>query len=108
MTLTRHEVSVVVVWSSWALTALVVLVAGAVTYLGIGIAVTIVGANEDAEAVAGALTYFAAALAFPLALGRRERRREAANWEDTIREAAGGSLLVHLLLSPVALAFFAM
>jgi hypothetical protein len=89
------------------LTALVVAVAVAVTYLGIGVAVTIVGANEDAKAVVGALAYFAAAIACPLVLGWRERRK-AVRWEGTLRQAAGGTLLVHLLLVPVALAVFAM
>lgn len=96
-----------VAWS-WAVTALVVSVAIAVTYLGIGVAVAIMGANEDAKAVVAALAYFTAALAAPLAFGRRERRRPAATWENTLRLAAGGSLLVSIPLVMLAPLVFAM
>lgn len=89
-------------------TVAAVIVAAGAAYGGIAVATALVGANADAKTVGGGMSYVTAALLVPAFLGWRKYRRGAATGWGAVRTAAAISVLVHLLLSPIAITVMSM
>lgn len=92
-----------VVWAG-----LLSVLAGAVAYVGVALAVTLVSSHGNASAFAAGTSYVLGAFGGPIFLGVFVARRRGWSGLRAVRFAAVVSLLVHLALSPIALAAFAM
>ncbi|MFN2590615.1 MAG: hypothetical protein ABR518_07575 [Actinomycetota bacterium] len=86
---------------AFALTAL--LVASALSYLGIAVSLAMIGANSDFGAYSAAVFYWLIAVGLPVALAVYWSRYRSWHWRDAARTAAIVSVGVNLVFAPIGL-----
>lgn len=84
------------------------LVAAAFMYLGVAVALTLIGVNGNAEAIAASFSHVVGAVGGPLALGLYLARRRGWAPLRAARWAGLALLLVNVVLTPIAVAALAM
>lgn len=88
----------------WSAAGVASVVAALLTFMGVVIAATVVSSNEDFRAVLGLIGYLAAGVVLPAAVFWRSSRNKERSLVHALLPAAGVSLLVHLVLAPIAIA----
>jgi hypothetical protein len=88
---------------------LLLLIAVAITYVGIAVLVSVAGSSISVIGGLGIAFYASCALGLPIFVAVLVRRQRGLNWWTTVGVGAGGYVIINLLLLlPVAIVSMAM